>query len=73
MAAARAKKEKMMKYEQKNKKQQNTNNQKKDSALNRAQEVLNEQLDDVKDMNKMVMYTKCVTVRDKQLKEKKYI
>lgn len=28
-------------------------------------------MDDVKEMNKMVMYAKCVTVRDKQLKEKK--
>ena len=28
-------------------------------------------MDDVKEMNKMVMYAKCVTVRDKQLFEKK--
>jgi len=28
-------------------------------------------MDDVKEMNKMVMYAKCVTVRDKQLHEKK--
>ena len=32
---------------------------------------MNEQMDDVKEMNKMVMYAKCVTVRDKQLQEKK--
>ena len=30
-------------------------------------------MDDVKNMNKMVMYTKCVTVRDKQLIERKDI
>ncbi len=32
-----------------------------------------EQLDDVKEMNKMVMYAKCVTIRDKQLTEKRHI
>lgn len=30
-------------------------------------------MDDVKEMNKMVMYAKCVTIRDKQLVEKKDI
>ena len=39
----------------------------------KAQEILNEQLDDVKHMNKMMMYAKCVTVRDQQLGEKKVI
>lgn len=34
---------------------------------------MNNQLDDVKEMNKMVMYAKCVTIRDKQLTEKKDI
>ena len=28
---------------------------------------MHEQMDDVKTMNKMVMYAKCVTIRDKQL------
>lgn len=32
---------------------------------------MSDQLDDVKEMNKMVMYAKCVTIRDKQLNEKK--
>lgn len=27
-------------------------------------------MDDVKEMNKMVMYAKCVTIRDRQLNEK---
>ena len=35
------------------------------SLLNRAQEIMSEQLDDVKEMNKMVMYAKCVTIRDR--------
>lgn len=30
-------------------------------------------MDDVKEMNKMVMYAKCVTIRDKQLVEKQNI
>lgn len=38
-----------------------------------AAENMNEQLDEVKQMNKMVMYAKCVTVRDKQLNEKQVI
>lgn len=34
---------------------------------------MNEQLDDVKHMNKMMMYAKCVTVRDQQLNEKQML
>ncbi len=34
---------------------------------------MSENFDDVKEMNKMVAYAKCVTVRDKQLEEKKDI
>lgn len=45
----------------------------KDSLQERAAEILNEQLDDVKTMNKMVMYAKCVTIRDKQLEQKKHL
>jgi len=32
---------------------------------------IDEQLDDVKDMNKMVLYSKVVTIRDKQCEENK--
>ena len=77
MEAAKAKKEKMMKLEQEKKKEvpltdiQLDEKQKKEGIIKRAHEILNEQEDDVKDMNKMVMYTKCVTVRDKQLIERK--
>lgn len=39
----------------------------------KAQEQMNEQLDEVKYMNQMVNYAKCVTVRDKQLIEKQRI
>lgn len=36
-------------------------------------EFSKEQLDDVKEMNKMVAYAKAVTIRDRQLDEKKQI
>jgi len=41
------------------------------SIQNRAVEATNEQLDDVKLMNKMVAYAKAATIREKQLDEKK--
>eukprot|EP00760_Papus_ankaliazontas_P031070 PhM_4_TR5176/c1_g1_i1/m.27061 len=36
----------------------------------RAQHKLDEEIDEVKHMNKLVLYSKCVTVRDAQLSEK---
>lgn len=39
----------------------------------KAQQLLNEQKDEVKHMNQMVLYAKTVTVRDKQLSEKRSI
>lgn len=41
--------------------------------LSKAQMLLDEQLDDVKKMNKIVFYSKVVTVRDKQLLESKQL
>lgn len=79
MAAAKAKKEKMMNLEREKKKEvpltdiQLEEKQTKEGIIVRAQHILNEQEDDVKDMNKMVAYTKCVTVRDKQVIERKEI
>lgn len=43
----------------------------KNSIQNRAQQAGNEDLDDVKLMNKMVAYAKAATIREKQLDEKK--
>lgn len=34
---------------------------------------MNEQMDEVKDMNKMVKYTKIASIRDKQLRQKNMI
>lgn len=39
--------------------------------LSKAQAQLDEELDDVKHMNQMVLYSKVVTIRDKQLEENK--
>ena len=36
-------------------------------------EQLDEEHDDVKHMNQMMLYSKCVTIRDKQLMEKQRI
>ena len=76
---AKAKKEMMMRMEEEKKK--NTpldefekERMEKSSAINsKAFEFTKEQLDDVKDMNKMVAYAKAVTIRDRQLNQKKEI
>jgi len=76
---AMAKKKKMMELEEIKKASNDLNDLEKEAAekkgdlLNQAREKLNEQLDEVKHMNQMVAYARCVTVRDKQLDEKKLI
>jgi hypothetical protein len=42
---------------------------KKEGLLQNAQDILDEEKDDVKHMNQMCLYSKCVTIRDKQLIE----
>ena len=44
---------------------------KNEHFLSRAQHLLDENEDDVKAMNKMMLYSKVVTIRDKQLEENK--
>lgn len=51
--------------------QQNRN--KDVGILSKAQAQLDEELDDVKHMNQMVLYSKVVTIRDKQLQENKML
>ena len=52
--------------------QQETINQERASnLLSKAQMQLDEEQDDVKHMNQMVLYSKVVTIRDKQLEENK--
>lgn len=42
-------------------------------TLSTAAEKLAEQQDEVKAMNQMVLYSKCVTIRDAQLQERKHM
>ena len=44
---------------------------KAETLLSKAQKKLDNDLDDVKTMNQMVLYSKVVTIRDKQLEENK--
>ena len=44
---------------------------KAETLLSKAQKKLDNDLDDVKAMNQMVLYSKVVTIRDKQLEENK--
>lgn len=46
---------------------------KAESLLSKAQKKLDEDLDDVKHMNQMMLYSKVVTIRDKQLDENKQL
>jgi hypothetical protein len=41
--------------------------------LAKAQKQMDEEIDDVKHMNQMVLYSKVVTIRDKQLEENKVL
>ena len=41
--------------------------------LSKAQQMMDEQHDEVKGMNKALFYAKVVTVRDKQLEESKIL
>lgn len=44
---------------------------KNDNLRSKAQKRMDDDLDDVKHMNQMVLYSKVVTIRDKQLEENK--
>merc|ERR1712019_134902 len=43
----------------------------KSSVLERAKQMLDEDMDDVKHMNQMMLYSKIVTIRDAQIQEKR--
>ena len=51
--------------------QQKYQNAKNDTLLSKAQKKMDNDLDDVKQMNQKVLYSKVVTIRDKQLEENK--
>ena len=53
--------------------QQILDKEKSDGLLTKAQQIMDEDHDDVKHMNQMMLYSKCVTIRDAQLLEKQLI
>jgi len=78
-AVSNARKQKMLHLEEERKKRvppsetESLKIEKDENTLNRAQFMLEEELDDVKRMNQMMLYSKCVTIRDAQIEEKKHI
>lgn len=79
LAKSKARKQKMMEMDQqratkvKPTEYQQGERQKAETLLSKAQKKLDEELDDVKHMNQMVLYSKVVTIRDKQLEENKML
>ena len=75
-AKARERKERMLAMEVERKKNAPKSQselrkiQKDNGTLSKAKSSLDEQLDDVKHMNQMMSYAKCVTIRDAQIAEK---
>merc|ERR1719230_667903 len=45
----------------------------KNSVLERAKQMMDEEMDDVKHMNQMMLYSKVVTIRDAQIQEKRAV
>eukprot|EP00240_Pyramimonas_obovata_P001211 CAMPEP_0118935178 /NCGR_PEP_ID=MMETSP1169-20130426/15074_1 /TAXON_ID=36882 /ORGANISM="Pyramimonas obovata, Strain CCMP722" /LENGTH=462 /DNA_ID=CAMNT_0006878171 /DNA_START=303 /DNA_END=1691 /DNA_ORIENTATION=+ len=78
-AVSIARKERMLKLEEERKKRvpptetEQIKNEKDQATLSQAQYKLEEELDEVKRMNQMMLYSKCVTIRDAQIEEKKHI
>jgi len=76
VAAAKAKKQKMLEIEAERKKNlppsetEMETTMKNETLQSRAKQLLNEEMDDVKQMNQMMLYAKVVTIRDRQLQEK---
>mmetsp|Transcript_108612 Transcript_108612/g.242471 ORF Transcript_108612/g.242471 Transcript_108612/m.242471 type:complete len:523 (+) Transcript_108612:111-1679(+) len=72
-----ARKEKIRQMEEERKKNALLVDEKKDgraqknSVLERAKQMLDEDMDDVKHMNQMMLYGKVVTIRDAQIQEKR--
>merc|ERR1712139_629878 len=45
----------------------------KNGVLEKAKRMLDEEMDDVKHMNQMMLYSKIVTIRDAQIQEKRQV
>ncbi|KAF4668479.1 hypothetical protein FOZ61_006321 [Perkinsus olseni] len=79
MQKSKERKEKMVKMEEERKRNalRSTNEVKEKAERNlvfqRAREKLDEDMDDVKHMNQMMLYSKVATIRDAQIQEKRYM
>merc|ERR1719247_2543637 len=79
MQKSAARKEKIKQMEEERKKNAMMNDQEKgamaqkNSVLERAKQMLDEDMDDVKHMNQMMLYSKVVTIRDAQIQEKRSV
>lgn len=79
MQKSHARKEKIRQMEEERKKnamlheQEKDNRAGKNSVLERAKQMLDEDMDDVKHMNQMMLYSKIVTIRDAQVQEKRMV
>merc|ERR1712029_933470 len=77
MGAARKEKIKKMEEERKKNAMMMDNEKEgraqKNSVLERAKQMLDEDMDDVKHMNQMMLYSKVVTIRDAQIQEKRHV
>lgn len=79
MAAAKARKARIIKLNEERAAKlpqtdiQKEEGKKKESLVSKALEQLDEEHDDVKHMNQMMLYSKCVSIRDRQLEEKRRI
>lgn len=77
MAAAKARKQRMMDLDKERGNKipltefQQFEKAKNETLLTKAQQMLDEEHDDVKHMNQMMLYSKVVTIRDKQKEEQK--
>jgi len=80
VAKSQARKEKIRQMEEERKKnammggtEKESRPGQKNSVLERAKQMLDEDMDDVKHMNQMMMYSKVVTIRDAQIQEKRVV
>merc|ERR1712066_130939 len=79
MKRSQIRKEKMLQMEEERKKnamlvdKESGGLAQKNSVLERAKRMIDEEMDDVKHMNQMMLYSKIVTIRDAQVHEKRNI
>jgi len=79
MAKSESRKERMLQMEEERKKKalladcDKDGLAQKNSVLEKARRMLDEDMDDVKHMNQMMLYSKIVTIRDAQIQEKRSV